>query len=55
MLSQARKGPNGDLFQSPISHLSPSLQLEKQNSMVQMYAQNPMKVFHKVWICVSIS
>ena len=44
MLSQARKGPNGDLFQSPISHLSPTLQLEQQNSMVQMYAQNPMKV-----------
>jgi len=41
MLRQAAKGPNGDLFASPVAHLSPTVQLERQNSMVQMYARNP--------------
>merc|ERR1712178_590116 len=44
MLSQAAKGPNGDLSKSPVSHLSPTIQLQEQNSMVQMYARNPMNL-----------
>lgn len=44
MLRQAANGPNGDLFKSPICHLSPTYQMEQQDSMMKMYAKNPMKV-----------